>query len=250
VSSAAAAQVPRWRALIAPGLATLVALAILVSLGVWQLERRAWKETLIARIEAHAQGQPGAIVPEAQWPDWRAAEDEFRRVRVEGAFLHDREVLVHGLMAAQRGAPAQGYYVFTPLRLREGATIFVNRGFVPTELKDPKFRAEGEAPGPVTVTGLVRAPETRGAFVPVNDPAREEWFMRDPATMARARGLDRVAPFYLDADAAPNSGGWPRGGQTNLSVPNNHLQYAMTWFGLAMTLIGVFGAWAWRQART
>ena len=108
MSSAAAVQVPRWRALIAPGLATLVALAILVSLGVWQLERRAWKETLIARIEARAHGQPGAIVPEAQWPDWRAADDEFRRVRVEGAFLHDREVLVHGLMAAQRGAPAQG----------------------------------------------------------------------------------------------------------------------------------------------
>ena len=113
--------------------------------------------------------------------------------------------------------------MFTPLRLSDGATVFVNRGFVPTELKDPKFRAGGESPSPVTVTGLVRAPETRATFVPANDPAREEWFMRDPAAMARARGLDRVAPFYVDADAAPNSGGWPRGGQTNLNVPNNLL---------------------------
>lgn len=246
----AAAQIPRWRALLAPGLATLVALAILMSLGVWQLERRTWKEGLIAQIEARAHGGPGAIVPETQWPDWRAADDEFRRVRVTGTFLHDREVLLHGLMAAQRGAPAQGYYVFTPLQLPGGAHVFVNRGFVPTELKDPKLRAEGELPGEATVTGLVRAPEMRGAFVPANDPAREEWFVRDPAAMARARGLDRVAPFYLDADATPNPNGWPKGGQTNLTLPNNHLQYAMTWFGLALTLISVFGAWTWARVRT
>lgn len=246
----AAAPVARWRALLAPGLATLAALAVLVSLGMWQLERRAWKEGLIARIEARAHGEPGAIVPEAQWPGWSAAADEFRRVRVTGAFLHDREVLLHGLMAVQRGAPAQGYYVFTPLRLPDGAIVFVNRGFIPTEMKDPKLRPAAEVQGEATVTGLVRAPETRGAFVPADDPARENWFVRDPAAMARARGLDRVAPFYVEADAAPNPGGWPKGGQTNLTLPNNHLQYALTWFGLALTLIGVFGTWAWGRVRT
>jgi surfeit locus 1 family protein len=240
---------PRWGALVAPGLATLVALVILLSLGVWQLERRAWKETLIAQIEARAHGAPGAIVPEAQWPEWRADDDAFRRVRVSGVFLHDREVLVHGLAAQQRGAPAQGYYVFTPLRLADGAVVFVNRGFVPSELKDAKGRAAGETPDAAEVTGLVRVPEARGMFVPANDPAREEWFVRDPAQMASARGLDRVAPFTIDADATPNAGGWPKGGQTNLAVPNNHLQYALTWFGLALTLVGVFGTWAWGRVR-
>jgi surfeit locus 1 family protein len=247
--NSAAVQVPRWRAFIAPGLATLVALAILVSLGTWQLERRAWKENLIAQIQARAHGEPGAIAPEAQWPAWRAADNEFCRVRVVGTFLHDREVLVHGLMAIQRGAPAQGFYVFTPLRLPDGAVVFINRGFAPTELKDPQRRADGATSGEVTVTGLVRAPEARSAFVPANDAVREQWFVRDPAEMARARALPRVAPFYVEADATANPGGWPRGGQANLTLPNNHLHFAFPWVGLALTLVGVSGAWVWRQTR-
>lgn len=243
------AQVPCWRALVAPGLAALAALMVLVALGLWQLERRAWKMSLIAQIEARAHGEPGAIVPEAQWPAWRAEDDAFRRVRVAGVFLHDREVLVHGLMSVQRGAPAQGFYVFTPLRLTSGAAVFVNRGFAPTEMKDPPSRSDGQTPGEIMVTGLVRAPEPHGAFVPANDPAANAWFVRDPAPMGSARGLDRVAPFYIDSDAAPNPGGWPKGGQTNLTLPNNHLQYALTWFGLALTLIGVYGAWAWTHLK-
>jgi surfeit locus 1 family protein len=235
----------RLRSLIAPAMATLVVLAILLSLGFWQLERKEWKEGLIAQIEARAHGEPGEIAPEAAWPGWRAAEDEFRRVRVAGLFLHDKEVLVHGLMSAQRGSPMQGFYIFTPLGLASGAVVMVNRGFVPTELRNPARRGETLSSGEVTVTGLVRAPEARGWFMPENRPERDEWFTRDIAAMAEARGLDRVAPFWIDAEPLAGATGWPRPGQTRLPIANNHFGYALTWFGLALTLVGVFGAWSW-----
>ncbi len=235
--------------LLAAAVASAIALAILISLGLWQLERKAWKEGLLAQIQARAYGEPGEIAPPSAWGSWRADVDEFRRVRVTGTFRHDLETLVHGLMPASRGAPAQGFYVFTPLERPDGTTLLINRGFVPTELKEPEKRAQAQVPGEVALTGLVRAPEARPQFVPPNDPARGAWFVRDVAEIARARGLDRVAPFYVDADATPNPGGWPRGGQANLTLPNNHLQYAFTWFGIAGTLVGVFGVFAWRRLR-
>jgi surfeit locus 1 family protein len=241
--------VTRWRSLIAPGFATLVALAILLSLGTWQLQRRAWKADLIARVESRAHGEPGAIVPPSEWPRWQPGEDEFRRVRVNGTFLHEHETPVHGLAPGQRGAPVQGFYLMTPLRLADGPVVMVNRGFVPTDLRDLAARPESRPTGEVTVTGLVRAPETRTWFTPDDAPAQNRWFTRDPQAIAAARGFATVAPFYVEADATPNPGGWPRGGQTRLDLPNNHLQYALTWYGIAMTLVGVFAAFAWRRLR-
>jgi surfeit locus 1 family protein len=235
-----------WRSLIAPGLASLVALGIMISLGIWQLERKAWKEGLLAQIDARAHGAPTAALPEAEWATWSAAGDEFRRIQLSGTFRHDLEIQLHGL-AHVRGSAVQGYYVFTPLALESGAAIIVNRGFVPTELRDPKTRAEGQVTGPASVTGLVRAPEPHGWFLPANDPGRNEWFVRSIADMAGAHGLARVAPFYVDADASPNPGGWPRGGHTRLTLKNDHLGYALTWFGLAATLVGVFAVFAWHR---
>nr|WP_210330976.1 SURF1 family protein [Microvirga terrestris] len=238
----------KGRSLILPGLATLVALAILIGLGTWQLQRKAWKEDLIAQIETRAYGEPGAILPEADWPTWRADQDEFRKVRVTGTFLHEFETPVYGLARGERqGAPIQGYYLMTPLKLANGAVVMINRGFVPTDLRDPASRPESQPRGEVTITGLVRAPEARNSFTPNNDPARDQWFTRDPLALAAAHKLERVAPFLIDADASPNPGGWPRGGQTPLTLPNNHLQYVITWYGIALTLIGVFTAFAWRR---
>jgi surfeit locus 1 family protein len=236
-----------WRSLLAPGLATLAALAILLGLGTWQLERRAWKEALIAQIDARAHGEAGEITPEASWTGWRPEADEFRKVRVAGTFLHGQEALVHGLAPAARGAPVQGFYLFTPLRLAGGAVVLVNRGFLPTELRDPATRPGSQPEGEAIVTGILRAPEQRSWFTPQDAPDHNRFFARDPARIAAAKGLSRAAPFYVEADATLNPGGWPRGGQTRLDLPNNHLQYALTWYGLALTLVCVFAAFAWRR---
>lgn len=235
------------RSLVAPAVATLVALAVLIGLGTWQLERKAWKEGLIAQIQSRAYGPPGTIIPEDIWPLWRADQDEFRHVSVSGMFLHGLETPVHGLSPGQGGV-RQGFYLFTPLRLPTGGTVMVNRGFVPTELRDPAKRPGSQPPGEVTVTGLVRAPEPKGWFVPENKPGEDQWFTRDAPAIASAKGLN-PAPFYVAADDIPNPGGWPKGGQTSLDLPNNHLQYAFTWFGIAATLVGVFGAFAWKRLK-
>jgi len=244
------AAAPLLRSLVAPAVATLIALAFLVGLGTWQLQRKAWKEDLIARIEARSHGAAGEILPEVSWGEWRAGEDEFRRVRLSGTFLHHHEALVHGLAPGIRdGAPIQGFYVMTPLRLATGGLVMVNRGFIPTELRDPASRPQSRPEGEAAVTGLVRAPEMRGWFTPDDAPKDKRFFAKDPHAIAAAAGLAGVAPFYVDAEATQDPGGWPKGGQTRLSVQNNHLQYAITWFALAAALAGVFGAFAWRALR-
>ena len=187
--------------------------------------------------------------PRRTWPRWQASSDEFRKVRVKGTFLHEFEAPVHGLAPGQRGAPVQGFFLMTPLRLPTGGIVMVNRGFVPTELRDPAARPESRPIGEVAVTGLVRAPESRTWFTPDDVPDRNRWYTRDPQAIAAAGGLERTAPFYVEADATPNPGGWPRGGQTRLDLPNNHLQYALTWFGIALTLVGVFAAFARRRVK-
>jgi surfeit locus 1 family protein len=170
-------------------------------------------------------------------------------VRLSGTFLHDLEAPVHGLAEGSGGRAAQGFYVLTPLRRPDGSVVIVNRGFAPTELRDPAARAAGQVAGEASVTGLVRAPEGPRLFVPDNDPVRNLWFTRDVEAIASAKGLTHVAPFLIDADATPKPGGWPKGGQTRLTIPNDHLAYALTWFGLALTLVGVFGAWARARLR-
>ncbi|KQO96186.1 SURF1 family protein [Methylorubrum extorquens] len=235
----------RLRSLWAPGLAALVCLAILLSLGTWQLARKSEKEALIARIIERSHAEPPAAPP--PFAEWDAKADEFSRVRTRGTFLHDQETLVHGLAPGEPGRALQGFYVITPLKRDDGTTILVNRGFVPTELKRPEDRAAGQVSGAATVTGMLRASETRTLFVPESDPKREAWFTRDIPGISAARNLTNVAPYLIEADATPNPGGWPRGGQLRVDLPNNHLQYAFTWFGIAACLIGVFSVFAWKR---
>lgn len=216
-----------------------------MGLGVWQIERKTWKEDLIARIVRESKAAP---VPPPAPASWDPTRDEFRHVRITGRFLNDKETLVHGLAPGETpGRALQGYYVITPFMRDDGATILVNRGFVPTELKAQADRATGQIEGSTTVTGILRASEPRGMFVPAPDPTRGEWFNRDVAGIAAARGLGDVAPYLVEADATPGQTSWPRGGQLRVDLPNNHLQYAFTWFGIAACLVGVFGVFAWRR---
>ena len=133
--------------------------------------------------------------------------------------------------------------------LADGGVVLVNRGFAPLAWKDrPDMRA-APPQGEVEIFGLMRPPEERNAFTPADEPAKGLWYTRDPAAMAAALKLDHPAPFGIDLDADPRASGWPRGGATELNIPNNHLSYAWTWFGLAATLAGVFGVWAWGRGQ-
>lgn len=210
----------------------LIALALFamigfVALGVWQVERRAWKLDLIARVEAGTHAAPVPLADAGPWRGMDVRSAEYRRVVAQGEFLHDRETLVQALTV--HGA---GFWVLTPLRTAQGM-VLVNRGFVPPDRRDPASRASGQAPGMVTVTGLLRASEPKGGFLRTNDPATDRWYSRDVPAIATARALDTAAPFFVDADAVPNPGGYPIGGLTVLRFNNNHLVYAITWFALA-----------------
>lgn len=239
----------RLAGLVVPGIATALALVVLVGLGSWQIERKAWKEGLIDQIAARAYGPAGSPVPEQEWSGWRAEADEFRRVRIAGTFLPDALVSIHGIAEDRGGQALFGYYLFEPLRRSDESIVVVNRGFVPVELRDRVVAALKAGPQTAELTGLVRAQESHGWFLPINEPRRGEWFVRSLDDMASASGLTRMAPFYLDADASAGDGPWPRAGQTPLTLRNPHLQYAVTWFGLACTLVGVFGVFARHRLR-
>lgn len=199
------------------------------ALGVWQVERRAWKLDLIAKVEQRIHAAPEALPARVQW----GGDHAYRRVRVIGRFLQDRESLVQAVTA--RGA---GWWVLTPLATAApdggDVTVLINRGFVPTERRAPASRHQSLPAGEVTIIGLMRDSEPGGAFLRGNDPAADRWYSRDVAAIARARGLGEVAPFFIDADATPNAGGYPIGGLTVIAFRNNHLMYAVTWFGLAL----------------
>lgn len=216
---------------------TIISAAIVLTclgLGVWQLERLHWKEGLIAARTAAVSAPP--ITP----PDSAEAAlgMEFRHIADEGEFLHDKEIF----LGASAESGTIGYDVLTPLREPGGRVIFVNRGYIPAELKDRTKRAAGEIAGRVRVTGLLRLPPSGRPnwFLPDNRPDLNYWFWVDLPEMAKADGLAEIAPFYIDADATPNPGGWPKGGVTRLALPNDHLQYAITWFGLAIAMAVVY----------
>lgn len=235
-------MIARLRPLLVPAIFTLIAGAILVGLGVWQLHRLTWKEAIIARIDARTKAAPQPLPPRATWPQLAPADYEYRRVTLDGTFDNDTETLVF------RGAEdGPGYLVMTPLALRGGGTVLVNRGFVPVDLKDRGRREVGEPKGEVHITGLMRQPEPRNLFTPTDQPDKAEFFTRDPQLIAAHLGLTDAAPFTVDSDATANPGGWPRGGATELAIPNNHFEYALTWFGLALGLFGVFFSYAWRR---
>jgi surfeit locus 1 family protein len=196
----------------------LFGFVLFTSLGIWQVERRAWKLDLIGRVEARIHAAP-VTVPER----FDALEDEYRRVRVAGSFLPVRDTLVDAL--TERGA---GFWVLTPLQTG-GSVILVNRGYVPANRKTSYTRPSG----PVVITGLMRQSEPQGRFLRSNSPKDDRWYSRDVAAIAQRRGLPGVAPYFIDADASPNPGGYPVGGMTVVSFRNMHLVYALTWFGLA-----------------
>jgi surfeit locus 1 family protein len=242
-SSTRAARPSLWLTVL-----SLIAFVILIALGIWQIERRAWKLALIDRVEqrVHAPAQP--IPSPASWPTVTRADDEYRHVSVSGRFLNDRETLVQ---AVTEEGP--GYWVLTPLQRDDGTQVLVNRGFVPSERRDASTRQSGNPDGEVAITGLLRMTEPKGGFLRNNVPQHNRWYSRDVAAISAASGLTEAAPFFIDADAGSQSGQGPIGGLTVVRFPNNHLIYALTWFALAFMLAGrlfvTFGGGLFRRKR-
>lgn len=238
----------RVRSLVPAAAMTLVALAILLGLGFWQLERKAWKETLLATIAARATEPPVDLLNAYSATHDNDLGFEYMQAKIRGRYAHDKERYFY----APDAKLGPGYHVYTPLEVAgTKAVVFINRGFVPEDLKDPAKRPQGQVDGEVEVIGLMRGPGHKGTFTPDNDTKANLWFWRDYAGLFASAysGTDRtpIAAFLDAEDAAP--GGWPMGRATLVDLPNRHLEYALTWFGLAGTLIAVFAAFAWTRLR-
>lgn len=230
-----------------PLIMTLVGVAVLIGLGVWQLERRSWKTGLIERMNERMHGKSIPLERAKEFAQRNNGNIEYTRVVLTGSFLHDEERYLYAYIGGQ-----QGWSVITPLVTQGGEVVLVNRGFVPEERKDPAMRKDGLIQGINEVKGVARLSEHTNWFTPVNNAAGNRWFWRDiPALISslRAEEAVRAVPFVIEADAAPVPGGWPRGGITRVNVPNWHLEYAITWFALAGALTVVFITYSFGQRR-
>lgn len=229
-------------------IAVSLALVALIVLGNWQVSRLVWKEQLVSTISSRMK-QPTITIDEALALWQHAGDVDYVPVRVRGIFNHQIE---QHYLATHGGQ--SGWYVYTPLELDDGRLLVVNRGFVPYSLKEPSSRPWQPVEGIVELNGLARNPlyEKPGWVVPDNAPGDQIWYWKDFTSMSEAMALDkdRLVPFFLDAGSAhTNDDKGPIGGVTRVELPNNHLQYAVTWYGLAGALVVVAGFFVWRSYR-
>lgn len=218
-------------------------LAVLVGLGVWQIQRGQEKKLLIAALDARLAMPPVALPPPEQWPALRARDDEFRRVTFSATFLPVEPALVFTSASALRtDVRGTGFWVFAPARLASGRIVIVNRGFVAdTRIADAD---RGLPPDrTLTLTGYLRFDEEPGLFTPEPVPSARRWYARTSTGMARALGWGDAAPFYVDMEAPPPQGAGPRPGTLAPRLADNHFQYAATWFALALIVLVLTGVW-------
>jgi surfeit locus 1 family protein len=215
-------------------IAAIIMIAILCGLGVWQLQRLTWKEALIATVSGHMTAAPVSL---DRILTMSADDAQYRKVALGGRFDNSREAYV---FTTDAGGDAV-YHVLTPFITDDGRTLMVDRGEIPQSKLAPQSRMPVE--GEIHIVGVWRVPDGTGPFTPKPDPAKHIWYARDLAGIAAADGVRLAAPVVIEADAAPNPGGFPVGGQTVVDFPNNHLEYAITWFGLAAGLFGVYLAY-------
>ena len=219
-----------------PGLtiACVILVAILCALGVWQMQRLTWKENLIATVAGHMNAAPISL---DQAMAMNADAVQYRKVALTGTFDNAREAYV--FTTGPGGAP--DYHVLTPFVTDDGKVMMVDRGAIPAEKLSPRSRTP--VSGLIHLVGIWRVPDAPGLFTPKPDPVKRVWYARDLVGIAAVDGIRLTVPVIIEADAHPNPGGWPEGGQTVVDFPNNHLSYAVTWFGLAAGLIGVYAAY-------
>ncbi len=235
----------------------LVMVTLCVGLGVWQLQRRAEKHALIAALTERLAVAPGALPQASQWSALTPARDEFRRVRFVATYQPHPDAMVYSAGSAVRDdVTGPGTWAFMPATLPTGEIVVINTGFVQNTMQD---RAQQDravtrliTKEPVTLTGYLRFPESAGSLTPPENMAKRLWFNRDHPAMARTLGWDEggktVAPFYVDLEAPAPASGIPKPGALTVRLKDNHMQYVITWFGLAGAVVIAFGVW-WRAQR-
>lgn len=216
-----------------PTIITIPAFLLMVGLSLWQVQRLEWKTELLAERQSRLNAAPIDLPSPGSDP----AQAEYKRVRLEGEFLHEKEFY----LAARSLAGAPGYHILTPFQIADGTLILLDRGFVPPEKKLPSSREEGQSKGMARIDAILRLPKPKVWVQPENEPEKNVWFYIDLVKMAEKSGLSQLRKdIYAEVGPAPNPGGWPLGGQTRISLPNDHLQYALTWGLLALALIVIY----------
>lgn len=227
-----------------PTVVTVPALALLLGLGFWQIERMQWRDALIAEIQTRG-AAPAIALPSSQ----RIGLEDliFRPVTVTGRYDWESELFL--LNKVRKGR--LGIHLVAPLVRADGAGIvLVDRGWIPLERREPESRAESQPDGDITVTGIVLTPEPRDWTTPDNNPAENQWFFIDLPAMAEAAGIWPAPEYYVFATAeepagdSPAPGGsqvsWPVANEWKIAVANDHLSYAVMLFILAAGLVAVY----------
>jgi surfeit locus 1 family protein len=235
------------------GVFTLAMVALFLGLGMWQLQRRAEKHALIAALTERLAAAPEALPPPAQWSALNPARDEFRRVRFSAAYESGPDAMVYSSGSAVReDISGPGTWAFIPARLPGGETVVINAGFVQNTMQDRSVEDRAVTrlvtKEPVTLTGYLRFPEKAGVLTPAENIARRLWFTRDHFSMAHVLGWGEVAPFYIDLETPAPENGIPKPGPLDVHLKDDHMQYAVTWFGLAGAVVIAFAVW-WRAQR-
>ena len=240
------------------GAFTLLMVALFVGLGIWQLQRRIEKHALIAALTERLAAPPQALPPASQWNRLEPASDEFRRVRFAATYASVADAMVYSSGSAVRGdISGPGTWAFLPVRLPDGNIVVVNAGFVQNTMQDRGVEDRAVTRlltnEPVMLTGFIRFPEAAGVLTPAENIAKRLWFTRDHLAMARALGWGEggkpVAPFYIDLEQPVPLSGVPKPGPLEIHLKDDHMQYAITWFGLAIAVVIAFGVWLWGQRR-
>jgi cytochrome oxidase assembly protein ShyY1 len=236
------------------GVFTLAMVALFVGLGVWQLQRRVEKHALIAALTERLAAPPGALPSPAQWSKLTPESDEFRRVTFPATYESLADAMVYSSGSAVRDdISGPGTWAFLPARLPTGETVVINAGFVQNTMQDRQQQDRAikslVTGAPVTLTGYLRFPEAAGMLTPAENLAKRLWFTRDHLAMAHALGWGEVAPFYIDLEAPVPASGIPKPGPLEVHLKDDHMQYAITWFGLAGAVVIAFGLWLRAQRR-
>jgi cytochrome oxidase assembly protein ShyY1 len=241
-------SIARPRRSVGFGIFTLVMVALFVGLGVWQLQRRVWKHRLIAVLTERLAAEPVPLPPASQWDALTQGRDEFRRISFSATYQALPDVMVFSSGSAVRpDVSGPGTWAFIPARLASGETVVVNTGFVQNTMQERGQEDRAIKPlvtgAPATLTGYIRFPEKAGVLTPQENPSKRLWFTRDHLAMARALGWGAVAPFYIDLEQPVPASGIPKPGPLEVHLRDEHMQYAITWFSLAIAVIIAFVVW-------